>query len=189
MLQKTSSGQTFTEILNLCSDLDPEHSNPICSHDTPAYDNLKSNQAWLQKDQHYRRYSRKSYFDYINTHYDPDLEVSIQSFHITSHLMMMHHHIQFGYKRYCGSGDIIQANIHWHYELSLWPWNEVHQITSITKSNPPLVIHITVWLKLMRTVEKNELEWIRKAKIKKAESLAVRKACADAELYSDPLKS
>ena len=43
MVQKISSGQTFTDILNLCCDLDLEHSNPIFPKDTPAYDVVLSN--------------------------------------------------------------------------------------------------------------------------------------------------
>ena len=38
VIQKISSRQIFTDILNLCCDLDLEHSNPIFPKDTPAYD-------------------------------------------------------------------------------------------------------------------------------------------------------
>ena len=40
-----------TEILNICCDLDLEHSNPIFPQDTLAYDAVLSNQIWLQTDQ------------------------------------------------------------------------------------------------------------------------------------------
>ena len=36
--EKISLGQTFTDILNLCCDLDLEHSNPIFPQDTLAHD-------------------------------------------------------------------------------------------------------------------------------------------------------
>ena len=54
VVQSISSGQTFTNILNLhydhC-DLDLEQSNPTFPHDTLAYDAVLSNQVWLQTDQ------------------------------------------------------------------------------------------------------------------------------------------
>ena len=71
-----SSGQTFTDILNLCCDLDLECSNPVFSQDTLSGDPVLSNQVWLQTDQQFRRYSRKSYFDYISPPCDLDLEDS-----------------------------------------------------------------------------------------------------------------
>ena len=37
-MEKISSGLTFTDILNLCCDLDLKHSNPIFPWDTPACD-------------------------------------------------------------------------------------------------------------------------------------------------------
>ena len=46
---ETSSGQTVTEILNLCCDLDLHNSNPIFSLDTSAHDNLPSDYVKLQK--------------------------------------------------------------------------------------------------------------------------------------------
>ena len=59
-VQKISSGQTFTDILNLHCDLDLECSTPIILQDTLAYDAVLSKQVWLQTDQHFRRYSRNS---------------------------------------------------------------------------------------------------------------------------------
>ena len=55
------SGQTFTDIFNLCCDLDLEWSNPIFQQDTLAYDAvLFALQIWLQRDQQFRRYNRNS---------------------------------------------------------------------------------------------------------------------------------
>ena len=56
VVQKILSGQTFTDILNLCCDLDLESSTPpfFFSLDTPAYDAVVSNQVWLQTDQQFR---------------------------------------------------------------------------------------------------------------------------------------
>ena len=51
VVQKVSSKQTFTNILNLRCDLDFEHSSPIFPQDTPTYDAVLSNQVWLQMDQ------------------------------------------------------------------------------------------------------------------------------------------
>ena len=73
---KISAGQTFTDILNLCCDIDLECSNPIFPQDTPAYDVVLSNHVWLQTNQQFRRYNRKSYFDYISPCCDLDIEHS-----------------------------------------------------------------------------------------------------------------
>ena len=59
MIQKISFRQTFIDILNLRCDLDLEHSNPIFSHDTPAFGDVSTRQVWLQKAQQFGRYSRK----------------------------------------------------------------------------------------------------------------------------------
>ena len=72
-IQKVSSGQTFTDILNLCCDFGLECSNPIFSQDTLASDAVLSNQVWLQMDQQFRKYSRKSYSDYESPHSDLDI--------------------------------------------------------------------------------------------------------------------
>ena len=45
------SWQTFTNILNLCCNLDIERSNAILPEDTLAYDAVLANQDWLQTDQ------------------------------------------------------------------------------------------------------------------------------------------
>ena len=55
------TGQTFTDISNLCCDLDLESSHPIFQQDTLAYDAVLSNQVWLQTDQQFRRYSRNNH--------------------------------------------------------------------------------------------------------------------------------
>ena len=74
-VQKISSGQTFTDNLNLHWDLDLECSNSIFPQDTTAYDAVLSNQVWLQMDQQFGRYSRNSHvFDHISPHCDLDIE-------------------------------------------------------------------------------------------------------------------
>ena len=65
VVQKTSSGQTFSDILNLRCDLDLEHSNPIFQKDTPAYYAVQSNQVWLQTEQYFRRYRGKSLLETV----------------------------------------------------------------------------------------------------------------------------
>ena len=57
--QKISSGQTFTNILNLHCDLDLERSISIFPQDTPAYNAVLSKQVWLQTVKLFRRYSEK----------------------------------------------------------------------------------------------------------------------------------
>ena len=75
MVQKISSWQTFTDIFNLCCDLDLEHSNPIFPQDTLVYNAVLSDQVWLQTDQQFGRYSRNS-----PIHCDLDIEDSEPSF-------------------------------------------------------------------------------------------------------------
>ena len=117
--------QTFTNILNLCCDLNLEHSNPIFPQGTPAYDGVLSNQVWLQTDKHFRRYSKKIVIFWL---YKPLLwpwpwrQQQQNVCHMKLRLMMLHHHTKFGNKMFCDSENIIQTNIHWHLEPSLWPW-------------------------------------------------------------------
>ena len=58
MIQRISSGQNFTDILNLRCDLDLKRSNPIFFHRTLRLITLLSNQVWLQTDQQFKRYNR-----------------------------------------------------------------------------------------------------------------------------------
>ena len=43
---------------------------------TLAYDNVQSNQVWIQKDQQFRSYSRNTYLDHLRLRRDLDLEVA-----------------------------------------------------------------------------------------------------------------
>ena len=54
----------------------PQQSNKIFSQNNPPYDDVPSNQVYLQKDQQFRPYIKKSYFDYIICNCDLDLEDS-----------------------------------------------------------------------------------------------------------------
>ena len=58
----------------------PPQNNPIFSQDNPAYDDVPSNQVYLQKSQHLRRYLRKLYFDFMFLHCDLELEDSTPIF-------------------------------------------------------------------------------------------------------------
>ena len=59
--EKISSGQTFTDILNLRSDFDLESSNLIFPQDTQAFEAVLSNQVWLQMSPQFRRYNKNSH--------------------------------------------------------------------------------------------------------------------------------
>ena len=52
VIPKISSGQTFTDILNLCCDLDLKRSNLIFPQDTPAYDDVPSKHLRRKKSFH-----------------------------------------------------------------------------------------------------------------------------------------
>ena len=50
MVQKNYR-QRSDEDVNLHCDLDLEYNNPIFTQDTPAYDDVLSNEIWLQQEQ------------------------------------------------------------------------------------------------------------------------------------------
>ena len=110
VVQKILSRQTFTKILNLRCDL--EHNSPVVPQGTPPYDAVLPNQAWLQRDQQFRRYERKSYFDYISPHCDLDFEHNEPIFLHDTLAYYMHDHTRFGDKMFCDSEDIVWTNIH-----------------------------------------------------------------------------
>ena len=105
-IQNVLSGQTFTDILKFCCDLDLDHKNPISLYDTLVYNNALSNQVWWQKDQLFRRYSRNLYFDHMSLCYDLDLENSKPIFLHALWLMMIHHNTKFGDKMFGSLEDI-----------------------------------------------------------------------------------
>ena len=61
VVQKTSSRQTFVNVLNLHCDLHLECSNPIFPQNTPSSDTVLPNQVWLQTDWQFRRFSRNTH--------------------------------------------------------------------------------------------------------------------------------
>ena len=66
---------------------------------------------------------KKRHFDQMSPCSDLDVEDSKQLFfRMILWLMMLHHHTKFGNKMFCCSDDIIQTNIHRHFEPLLWPW-------------------------------------------------------------------
>ena len=67
--------QTFTDIFNLCCDLDLKHSNPIFPQGTPAYDAVLLNQVWSQTDQQFRRQNRNSPVSYTHLTLPTNAEV------------------------------------------------------------------------------------------------------------------
>ena len=110
---------TNINILTLCCDLDPECSNNYFHRTLASYD-ISSDQVWLPRNQQFRKYSRKSYFNHMSPRCDLDLKDSNNNifFPMTLWLMILHHHTKFGTKMFCDSENIIQANIHWHFEPS-----------------------------------------------------------------------
>ena len=77
-VEKIPSIWTSLEFLTFLATLTMTRTKAIqsFSQDNPVYDDVPSNKVLLQKDQKFRRYIRKSHFDYIILYYDPDLEVS-----------------------------------------------------------------------------------------------------------------
>ena len=61
------------------------------------------------------------------------LKSAHQSFCMTLWLMMMHQYTKSGLKRFTGSDDICQTNIHRHFEPPLWPWPWTQQSNFLTR--------------------------------------------------------
>ena len=111
-VQKILSGQTFTGILNLSCDLDPEHSNPIFLQNTPVYD-AKTKFGCKQTSN-----LEDKVEIIIFWLYKPSLwpwhcvwrsKTANQFFCITLWLKMLHYHTKSGIKMIYGSEDIIQT--------------------------------------------------------------------------------
>ena len=112
-VQKISSGQRLTDILNFCCDLDLEYSNPIFPLDTLAYDALLLNQVWLQKDEQFKTYRGNSHILIIKALAMTLTSQTVNQFFCLIFLLMtLHDHTKFGSKVICGSEDIIQTNSH-----------------------------------------------------------------------------
>ena len=111
-MHKISSKLTLTSTFNLGGDIDLERSNPTFSLDTSLLmiiytqiefgckrltglelinDIVETVIFWLYK-------QKLSYFDYISTHCDLDLEDRIPFFRMTFQFMVVHHNTKFGYK-------------------------------------------------------------------------------------------
>ena len=122
VIQTISSGQTFTDILNLWCDLDLEHSNPIFPHDTAAYDAVLSNQFGCNTTSSLEDTTKIVIFWLYKPSLWPWHWTQWTNFSAWYWLIMLHDHTRFGDKMFCGSEDIVWANIHSHFKLSLWPW-------------------------------------------------------------------
>ena len=96
VIQKLSSGQTFTDTLNLHCDLDPTRINPFFLQDTQAYDAVLWNQVWLQTDQQFKRIVEIVIIWYISPHCDLDIDDSKSVFFPTLRLLIIDHHTKFG---------------------------------------------------------------------------------------------
>ena len=62
--------------MNLHSDLDLVNNNLIFKQNTPAYDDIPSNQIWLQKDHQFVDIVETVIFDYMSPNCDLQLEDS-----------------------------------------------------------------------------------------------------------------
>ena len=128
MVQKISSGQTFTDTVNLNCGLDIERSNLFfpprgflvswcfkpnqpqrvisgLKEDTPAYDAVLSKHVWLQTDQQFRRYSRNSHILIIEAlAVTSTTKIVNQFLCMTLRLMKIHHNTKFVLKWLSNSG-------------------------------------------------------------------------------------
>ena len=65
------------------------------------------------------------------------LKTANQSFLKTIWLIIKHHYTKFGSKRFGDSENIIWTNIHWHFEIVLWPWPWTQQSSVSIKHSGP----------------------------------------------------
>ena len=93
--EKISSGQKFTDILNLRCGLDLECSNPLFQQDTPAYDAVLPNPVWLQMTS-----SLEDITEIVALTVTLTLNTVNQFFCMTLWLIMLHNHTRFGDKMF-----------------------------------------------------------------------------------------
>ena len=74
---------TFIHILNLCCNLDPEHSNPIFSLHVLAYDFVPLNQVGTKGSAVQKIQQKQSYFGYINLYVTLTVKSAHQPFCLT----------------------------------------------------------------------------------------------------------
>ena len=111
---------TFTRILNRYCDLDIDHNRAIQSiHKTIQ---LSCKRISSSEDILERHILIIWSFTVTLT-----LRAANQSFGKTIWRIMMHHHTKFSSKRFSNSEDIFWTNIHWHFEVLLWPWPSTQQ--------------------------------------------------------------
>ena len=88
----------------------PWTNNPISPYPTIqflAYDNVLSTQVWWQKDQQFRRYSKKCHVLIIwALALTLTLKIANNFFLLKIWLIMLHYHTKFGNKMCCSSEDI-----------------------------------------------------------------------------------
>ena len=77
-------------MLNPSCALHLEDSDPIFSHDTMAYDDVPSNQVWLQKDQQFRGYSISHILILLSLNVTLTLKLVNQSLCMSLHIVMIH---------------------------------------------------------------------------------------------------
>ena len=101
----------FNEILNLC-----------CDHDHGNWFTGYSGLWWCPiKQSLIRRYNRNSLCGLLEP-YDLDCVDNNPTCLAWYSAVMMCHRTQFGYKSFSSSEDVIQTNISWTFECSLWTW-------------------------------------------------------------------
>ena len=115
---------TFTGILNLFCDLDLNYDRAIQSFHKTIHLMMMCHQTKFT----YKRISsscnilKRQILMILFLTVTLTLKTANQSFWKTIWVILMHHHTKFGSKMFSDLENIIWTNIHWHFEILLWPW-------------------------------------------------------------------
>ena len=121
LLWRYCSGQHSLEFLTFFCDLDLDHNRAIFSQDNPPYDNVLSNQVWLQMYQQFKRSSRNSHILIIwALAVTFTLKIATTTTKLmTLWLMMLYHHTKSGNKMFCDSEIFKHSLTFWIYNVTL----------------------------------------------------------------------
>ena len=105
----------------------PQQSNPIFSQHNPPYDDVPSNQVYLQKDHSSDNILKSHILITLFLTVTLTLKTAKECFWKTIWFIMMHHHTKFGSKRFSRSETITWTNIQRHSEVVQWPCPWIQQ--------------------------------------------------------------
>ena len=127
--EEISSRWTFTGILNFFCDLDLDHNRAIHSFRKTITLMMMNHQTKFscQRISGADNVSKSHILIILSLTVTLTLKTANQSFWKTIWLIMLHQHTKFGSKRLSVPEDTIWTNIHWNFEILMWPWPRTQQ--------------------------------------------------------------